>query len=199
MKITSALVPALSGLAAAESTVSLLLFAVDYDQDHVASIVTSDATATTYSLTCPTDVESHDCDVLNGITAVADSKDDSYTWWGSARDGFTATWACGPSGTEEGVCKKTSEGTDVGLTAYFTNYLSATVTGGSAAATASSRQSTSTASASEGASGSESAATSTPTPTGSEEETPTGGVLRVTAAAGLILGGAAVAVMGAVL
>lgn len=87
MKITSALL-ALSSLAAAESTVSLLLFAVDYDQDHVASIVTSDATATTYSLTCPTDVKGHDCDVLNGITAVADSKDDSYTWWGSARDGL---------------------------------------------------------------------------------------------------------------
>lgn len=87
MKITSALLPALSGLAVAESTVSLLLFAVDYDQDHDASIVSSDATATTYSLTCPTGVKGSDCDVLNGITAVADSEDGSYTWWGSARDG----------------------------------------------------------------------------------------------------------------
>lgn len=113
----------------------------------------------------------------------------------------SATWACGPSGTEEGVCRKTSQGTDVGLTVYFTNYLSATVTGGSATATASSGQSTSTstsADAPEGASGSESEATPTPT-SGSEEETPTGGVARITGAAGLILGGAAVAVMGAVL
>ncbi len=116
---------------------------------------------------------------------------------------YSATWACGPSGTEEGVCRKTSDGTDVGLTVYFTNYLSITLTDGSATATASSGQSQSTsASASEGASGSESETTPTPTPTsGSEEETPTGGVPRATGAgpAGLLLGGAAVALMGAVL
>lgn len=117
----------------------------------------------------------------------------------------SATWACGPSGTEEGVCRKTSDGTDVGLTVYFTNYLSITLTDGSATATASSGQSQGTStssSASEGASGSESEATPTPTPTptsGSEEETPTGGVPRATGPAGLILGGAAVALMGAVL
>ena len=87
MKITTALLPALSGLAVAQSTVSLLLFGVDCDQHHEASLVTSDATATTYSLTCPTSVTSYDCDVFRGITAVADSEDGSYTWWGNAKNG----------------------------------------------------------------------------------------------------------------
>ncbi|OJK03501.1 hypothetical protein ASPACDRAFT_39118 [Aspergillus aculeatus ATCC 16872] len=216
MKLALTLLPALAGLAVAEEVVSMLLWAVDRDQDYEASIVGNDATATTYSLACPTSVSGSACSIGRaGITAeIVDQS--TYAWW---RRQYSTTWACTADGTTDGVCHRTLSGQDQGFDIYFTNFLSATVTAGavtggsgvsetaSATSTTLAHASMSTDSASASQESLSSTITSAPTTTASADgdgdatvtQTSTGGVPRITGAAGLVVGGAAVALMGAVL
>ncbi|RAH70556.1 uncharacterized protein BO66DRAFT_391691 [Aspergillus aculeatinus CBS 121060] len=217
MKLALTLLPALAGLTVAEEVVSMLLWAVDRDQDYEASIVGHDATATTYSLACPTSVRESACSIGRaGITAeIVDQS--TYAWW---RRQYSTTWACTADGTTEGVCHRTLSGQDQGINIYFTNFLSATVTAGavtggsgrvsetaSATSTTLAHASLSTETASAFQESTSSTITSAPTATASADgngdaaatKTSTGGVPRMTGDAGLIFGGAAVALMGAVL
>ncbi|RAH41725.1 uncharacterized protein BO95DRAFT_467616 [Aspergillus brunneoviolaceus CBS 621.78] len=208
MKLALTLLPALAGLTVAEEVVSMLLWAVDRDQDYEASIVGNDATATTYSLACPTPVSGSACSIGRaGITAEIVDQSTS------------TTWACTADGTTDGVCHRTLSGQGQGIDIYFTNFLSATVTAGavtggsgvsetaSATSTTLAHASLSTDSASASQESLSSTITSAPTATASADgsgdatvtRTSTGGVSRITGAAGLAVGGAAVALMGAVL
>ncbi|PYI16790.1 hypothetical protein BO99DRAFT_475381 [Aspergillus violaceofuscus CBS 115571] len=217
MKLGLNLLPALAGLTVAEEIVSMLLWAVDRDQDYEASIVGNDATATTYSLACPTSVRGSACSIGQaGITAeIVDQS--TYAWW---RRQYSTTWACTADGTTEGVCHRTLSGEDQGIDIYFTNFLAATVTGGavagggggsetaSATGTTSAHASLATETASASQESSSSTITAGPTAAASAAQedgnatvtkTSTGGVPRLTGAAGLVFGGAAVALVGAVL
>ncbi|RAK81776.1 uncharacterized protein BO72DRAFT_492005 [Aspergillus fijiensis CBS 313.89] len=209
MKLALTLLPALAGLTVAEEVVSMLLWAVDRDQDYEASIVGHDATATTYSLACPTSVRGSACSI-GGAGITAEIVDQS----------TSTTWACTADGTTEGVCHRTLSGQDQGIDIYFTNFLSATVTAGavtggsgrvsetaSATSTTLAHASLSTEMASASQELTSSDITSAPTATASADgngdaaatKTSTGGVPRMTGGAGLVFGGAAVALMGAII
>ncbi|RAL06519.1 uncharacterized protein BO97DRAFT_447484 [Aspergillus homomorphus CBS 101889] len=207
MKIFLALVPVLAGLTVAEEVVSMLLWAVDRDQQYDASIVGNDATATTYSIACPTSAHGSDCSIGRaGITAeIIDTS--TYAWW---RRQYSDTWACTAEGTTDGVCHRTLSGEDQGIDIYFTNFLSATVTAGSVTG-GSSMTATAT---STSATAFEKILSSTfgPSPTAEPStektenaaataatETSAGGAPRVTAAARLFLGSAGIALIGAAL
>ncbi|KAL2846915.1 hypothetical protein BJY01DRAFT_213168 [Aspergillus pseudoustus] len=197
MKLPLALVSALAGVTVAEEVVSLLLFGVERDAEYEASVIDSDATATTYSIDCPA---STTCDLPSraGITAeVVDSS--TYAWW--IRN-YGTTWACTASATDDAACHRTISGEDQGITASFTNYLSVTVTDATGTPSATSTSTSTSTSASATEESSSSSGTPTPTTEAGEEdesETSTGGVPKMTGAAGLVFGGAAVALMGAVL
>ncbi|KAL3459207.1 hypothetical protein BJX64DRAFT_265222 [Aspergillus heterothallicus] len=192
MKLSLALVSALAGATVAEEVVSLLLFAVERDAEYEASVIDSDATATTYSIECPARTT---CELPShaGITAeVIDSS--TYIWW--IRNSSSA-WGCTASATDDATCRHTVTGKDQDFEAYFTNYLSVTVTN---EASATSTPSSSSASATEDSSSSSTTASSTASADeDNATETSTGGVPKMTGAAGMVLGGAAVAIMGAVL
>lgn len=63
------LISALAGAVSAESTtvVDLILPMVD-QQTILASVVTADATATSYVLNCPPDADANDCGIGTGFT-----------------------------------------------------------------------------------------------------------------------------------
>lgn len=62
---------ATAGMASAQNTVtSMLIYGAD-PQPLVASVVGSDATATTYSINCPPGTDSTDCGMGPGLTLVA--------------------------------------------------------------------------------------------------------------------------------
>ena len=57
---------ALAGLSSAQSTVSLLLLGAD-QMPLLASVVGSDATATTYAVICPSGTDASDCGIGEGL------------------------------------------------------------------------------------------------------------------------------------
>ncbi|KAL3486954.1 hypothetical protein BJX62DRAFT_13211 [Aspergillus germanicus] len=209
MKLALALIPALAGLSVADDVVSLLLFGVDRDSapEFEVTLIGSDETATSYSLGCPetyTSPRACTAPARGGFTAEVINSS-TYAWWKSGSESET-TWGCTASATDEAACHRTISGEDQGFTAYFTNYMSVTVTA-TATETGSSSTSETSSTASEGSSSSTTDGPSpTATPSADEEEedtaseTSTGGVPKMTGAAGLVFGGvAAAAFMGAVL
>ncbi|KAL2855597.1 hypothetical protein BJX68DRAFT_230900 [Aspergillus pseudodeflectus] len=202
MKLALALIPALAGLSVADDVVSLLLYGVDRDSapEFEVTLLGSDKTATSYSLGCPETYTSGQvctAPARGGFTAEVINSS-TYAWWKSGSESDT-TWGCTASATDEAACHRTISGEDQGVTASFTNYMSVTVTA-TATETGSSSASETSSTASDGPS-----PTATPSADGDEEEdtaseTSTGGVPKMTGAAGLVLGGAAAAAfMGAVL
>ncbi|KAL4975288.1 hypothetical protein BDW66DRAFT_152103 [Aspergillus desertorum] len=218
MRLGSLLVPALASLAVAESTVtSMYIFGADR-QPLAASIMGNDAAATTYSINCPPGTDSSDCGMGPGMTVVAAGSATTYIM--NDGDDFQYTAECSVE-SSAATCTASAGGADANFPGVETttdevNYMPVTVTAGSltsagasSAASASTSSSTGTGSlASEAtAAGLASStrasetASATASPTAEEtgaEPSETGAAVRVGGGVvGLVVGGAAVALMGA--
>ncbi|GFF74930.1 hypothetical protein IFM61392_02656 [Aspergillus lentulus] len=200
---------AAAGLVSAQNTVtSMLIYGAD-PQPLVASIVGSDATATTYSINCPPGTDSSDCGMGPGLTLVAgptttvlkmDEPEEDFHW----------TVSCSVGGTTTAVCTETASGAAANFpgvsSSTFSNDLplmAVTITAGSGAGP-SAKPATATASATATAT---TAATATATASGKSTASQdaskssstgssavsTGGMPRVTGGAAGLLGAAALA------
>ncbi|KAL4742683.1 hypothetical protein BDV11DRAFT_6768 [Aspergillus similis] len=217
----SALLPAMASLAIAESTVtSMYIFGADR-QPLAASIMGNDASATTYSINCPPGTDSNDCGMGPGMTVIA--ADETTTYMMDDGDNFQFTAECSV-GKSIATCTTSAGGPDanfpgVETTTEEVSYMPVTVTAGSVTSTGASTASStstsgSTSSSSTGtgtgssaseeatAAGSASATRASETASQTAEETAaqpseTGAAVKVTGVVGLVVGGAAVALMGA--
>jgi hypothetical protein len=132
---------ALVGAASAQSTVQLFLIDTD-PQSLVASIVASDATATTYQVQCPSNALGEDCGYPSPITVVEGPKTVSYS---VSLDGFALDFHCDMSGTTEAACSMSMGGESANspgssfetLTGTDISFLPVVVTAGGGAAAAS--------------------------------------------------------------
>ncbi|KAL3437022.1 hypothetical protein BDV09DRAFT_163515 [Aspergillus tetrazonus] len=213
MMLSSLLLPALASLAIAESTVtSMFIFGADR-QPLAASIMGNDASATTYSINCPPGTDSNDCGMGPGMTVIAADETTTYIMNDGDNFNFTAECSVGKSIAD---CTASAGGPDANFPGVETateevSYIPVTVTagsvtsaGGSTATSASTSSSSTGSSASEEATAAGSASASRASETASQtaEETAaqpseTGAAVRVTGVVGLVVGGAAVALMGA--
>ncbi|KAL4811760.1 hypothetical protein BDW67DRAFT_171341 [Aspergillus spinulosporus] len=217
MMLSSLLLPSLASLAIAESTVtSMYIFGADR-QPLAASIMGNDASATTYSINCPPGTDSNDCGMGPGMTVIAADKTTTYIM--NDGDSFKYTAECSV-GKSSAACTASAGGPEANFPGVETlteevSYMPVTVTAGSvtsagestATSTSTSSLGTSTgtgSSANEEATtaGSASASRASETASQTAEETAaqpseTGAAVKVTGVAGLLVGGAAVALMGA--
>ncbi|RDW64568.1 uncharacterized protein DSM5745_09979 [Aspergillus mulundensis] len=201
MIMKSLLVPALASLACAESSVTSM-FLPGFDQlSIVASIAGNDATATTYSMTCPAPYDNEeDCGMGSGMTVVKAGS--AMTYQMDEGENYHFTGQCTIDGTIA-ACALTASGSGEGLPASrtyrtYAKYMPVTITAGSvtdAGATSTAEASSTASQASKTATES---AKETTEATGAEA-TPTGAASQVTGVAGVMFGGAAVALMAAVL
>ncbi|KAF7168846.1 hypothetical protein CNMCM5623_001788 [Aspergillus felis] len=130
---------AAAGLVSAQTTVtSMLIYGAD-PQPLVASIVGSDATATTYSINCPPGTDSSDCGMGPGLTVVAGPTTTVLKMDEPSED-FHWTVRCSVGGTTTAVCTETASGTGANFpgvsSSTFSNDLplmAVTITAGSAA------------------------------------------------------------------
>ncbi|KAL5001025.1 hypothetical protein BDV10DRAFT_25659 [Aspergillus recurvatus] len=210
---SSLLLAALASLAVAESTVtSMYIFGAD-EQPLAASIMGNDASATTYSINCPPGTDSSDCGMGPGMTVIAAGEATTYIM--NDGDDFHYTAECSV-GKSVATCTESAGGADANFPGVETttgevSYMPVTVTAGSITSAGSSTASSSASagtgtgsSASEEATaaGSASATRASETASQTVEETgaepsETGAAVRVTGVVGLVVGGAAVAIMGA--
>ncbi|KAL6231210.1 hypothetical protein BDW75DRAFT_50160 [Aspergillus navahoensis] len=208
MMFGALLLPALASVAIAESTVtSMYIFGAD-EQPLAASIMGNDASATTYSINCPPGTDGNDCGMGPGMTVIAAGEATTYIM--NDGDDFQYTAECSV-GKSAATCTLSAGGADanfpgVETTTAEVSYMPVTITAGSvASAGASSTASTSTGSSTSAettAAGSASASQASETASRTAEETgadpsETGAAVRVTGVVGLVVGGAAVALMGA--
>ncbi|KAE8373949.1 hypothetical protein BDV26DRAFT_284661 [Aspergillus bertholletiae] len=184
---------AMAGLISANSSVTSL-FLPDMDRQSLeASIMGNDATATTYSITCaprPT---------------VSTSEDDDY-------DSFSLTVTCSVAGTTSAVCTEVAGGPEANFpgTSVATlqqsemSFYPVTITAGSITSVAATASATTTAeSGSKGTASaaqisSKSSASSSGSSSGSAAVS-TGGMPQITGDAGMLFGGAVMALAAAVL
>ncbi|PKX90491.1 putative GPI anchored protein [Aspergillus novofumigatus IBT 16806] len=194
---------AAAGLVSAQNTVtSMLIYGAD-PQPLVASIVGSDATATTYSINCPPGTDSSDCGMGPGLTLVAGPTTTVLKMDEPGED-FHWTVSCSVGGTTTAVCTETASGAAANFPGVSSLTFSSdlplmavTITAGSGAgagATPVTASATPTTSASATASGKSTASEDAgkPSSTGSSAVS-TGGMPRVTGGAGGLFGAAAVA------
>ncbi|KAL4900391.1 hypothetical protein BDW74DRAFT_161885 [Aspergillus multicolor] len=200
MIMKSLFLPALASLAYAESSVTSM-FLLGFDElSIVASIAGNDATATTYSMTCPASVDEEECGMGSGLTVV--EAGNAMTYQMDEGDYYHFSGKCTIDGTIA-ACTGTASGQGDGLPASqtyrtYAKYMPVTITAGSvtdAAATSSAEASSTATHASQTATES---AEETAETTG-DEATPTGAAPQVTGAAGMMLSGAAMALVAAVL
>ncbi|KAF9889593.1 hypothetical protein FE257_007101 [Aspergillus nanangensis] len=189
---------AMVGLACAQqkSVTSMFIFGAD-PQPLVASIVGNDATATTYSINCPSGTLSDECGMGPGLTLIAGPKATTYKW---DADTFHLTATCSVASTVE--CDVSQQGGNSpghGTSMIESpQLLPVTVTAGSVTSAGNSPSATTTGSAASAQSGEPTATGSTKSASGTASES-TGGLPQVTANAGGILGGAVVAFVAALL
>ncbi|GFN16520.1 putative GPI anchored protein [Aspergillus tubingensis] len=99
---------AAAGLVSAKATVtSMFIFDTD-PQPLAASIIGNDATATTYSINCPPGTDSSDCGMGPGLTLIAGPK--TTMIMDSPDDDFYYTCVCSVDGTTHAVCTETASG-----------------------------------------------------------------------------------------
>ncbi|KAF4166924.1 hypothetical protein CNMCM6936_005833 [Aspergillus lentulus] len=198
---------AAAGLVSAQNTVtSMLIYGAD-PQPLVASIVGSDATATTYSINCSPGTDSSDCGMGPGLTLVAgptttvlkmDEPEEDFHW----------TVSCSVGGTTTAVCTETASGAAANFpgvsSSIFSNNLplmAVTITAGSGAgagatsATASATATATTAATATATASGKSTASEDASKTSStgSSAVSTGGMPRVTGGAAGLLGAAALA------
>ncbi|RDW83669.1 putative GPI anchored protein [Aspergillus mulundensis] len=217
MLVKSLLIPTLASLAYAESTVtSMFIYGAD-PQPLAASIVGNDASATTYSINCP---PGSDCGMGPGLTLIADASKTTYIM--NDGDSFQFTVKCavtessatcvesagGPDANFPGVETST---TDVSLMPVTVTAGTITSADGSTTSTSTSTATTATATATGSPTSSSTGTTSTAaqgsgsgnaTQTAQEtgaDPTETGAAVKLNGVFGVVVGGAAVALMGAVL
>ncbi|KAH1608782.1 hypothetical protein KXX44_006600 [Aspergillus fumigatus] len=181
---------ATAGMASAQNTVtSMLIYGAD-PQPLVASVVGSDATATTYSINCPPGTDSTDCGMGPGLTLVA-GPTTTVLKMDEPQEDFHWTVSCSVGGTTTGVCIETASGTAANFpgvsSSTFSNDLplmAVTITAGaSAGASASATPATASATATTAATASSKTSSAVST----------GGMPRVTGGAAGLFGAAAVA------
>ncbi|GIK04370.1 hypothetical protein Aspvir_008451 [Aspergillus viridinutans] len=188
---------AAAGLVSAQNTVtSMLIYGAD-PQPLVASIVGSDATATTYSINCPPGTDSSDCGMGPGLTVVAGPTTTVLKMDEPEED------LCSVGGTTTAACTETASGTGANFpdvsSSTFSNDLplmAVTITAGAAGASATpaTASAAATTAATTSASGKSTASKdSSKTSSSGSSAVSTGGMPRVTGGAGGLLGAAAVA------
>ncbi|KAL4945253.1 hypothetical protein BDV06DRAFT_185258 [Aspergillus oleicola] len=212
MMYKSLVLPALASLAYAESTVtSMFIYGAD-EQPLAASIVGNDATATTYSINCPPGTDAVDCGMGPGMTLIA--ADDSTTYAFDERPEFWYTATCSVTDSTA-ICAETAGGPDANFPGTSTSttdveFMPVTITAGSTTSASEGAEPTSTSSESSSGSGSGDATSTnsasertqnpsesgSPTETGSDSD-PTGAAAKVNGVVGMVVGGAAIALMGA--
>ncbi|KAL4790668.1 hypothetical protein BDV19DRAFT_371858 [Aspergillus venezuelensis] len=214
MMYKSILLPALASLAYAESTVtSMFMYGAD-TQPLAASIVGNDATATTYSINCPPGTDGSDCGMGPGLTLIAANPSTTYIM--NDKPEFYWTVRCSV-GDSTAVCTDTAGGPDANFPGTSTTttdvgLMPVTITAGSITSASDSEPTSTSASDSSSSTaddGGEATPTSSPsessqtpsetasqTETGSESD-PTGAATKVNGIVGMVVGGAAVAFLGA--
>ncbi|KAJ9357757.1 putative GPI anchored protein [Paecilomyces variotii] len=217
MLVPAALSLALVAGVSAQSTVTLFLPGFD-TQSMVASVVGSDATATTYALGCAPDVDSEDCGVPPGFTIVqgASTMDyvmsipSEYVSMGCKLEGDVADCSETFSPSPAYSYPNPAETTVSGISSYYQAVVVTTGAVAGAAATTGATPAANTASAtgaaaSASASASSGFSTATSSKTSStssasgttkhaSSSTSTGGVPQMTGNASWMIGGAAVAI-----
>ncbi|KAL4987425.1 hypothetical protein BDW68DRAFT_108953 [Aspergillus falconensis] len=204
MTMKSLLLPALASLACAESTVTSM-FIPGFDQlSIVASIAGSDATATTYSMTCPAPYDNEEeCGMGTGLTVIQAGK--AMTYMMDEGDAYSFSGECTIDGTTA-ACTGSATGLGDGLPASqtyktYAKYMPVTITAGSVTDAATTPATTSTAEATSTATEA-SKATSEPAEETVEgtaaEASPTGAAVHMAGSTGLMFGGAAAVLMGVV-
>ncbi|KAL4891185.1 hypothetical protein BDV59DRAFT_182717 [Aspergillus ambiguus] len=187
---------AMAVMVAAEKNLVTTMFVFNADpQSLVASVVSSDAAATTYSINCPTGTDSNDCGMGPGMTLIAGPKT-TYKM-DEADINLHKTVTCSVAGTTSAVC---NEGTETTTLTSSLPFLPVTITAGSIAtgsASTTKSEVTGTGSPSDtsgktGASGTTASATATAAQS-------TGGIAQVAAHVGNVFGGVVVAFAGALL
>ncbi|KAJ9212971.1 hypothetical protein DTO166G4_5475 [Paecilomyces variotii] len=212
MLVPAALSLALVAGVSAQSTVTLFLPGFD-TQSMVASVVGSDATATTYALGCAPDVDSEDCGVPPGFTIVqgASTMDyvmsipSEYVSMGCKLESDVADCSVTFSPSPPYSHSNPAETTVSGISSYYQAVVVTTgaVTGAAATTGASPAANTAsaTAASASASSGFSTATSSKASSTSSASETAkhassstsTGGVPQMTGNASWMIGGAAVA------
>ncbi|KAL2802752.1 hypothetical protein BJX63DRAFT_414019 [Aspergillus granulosus] len=212
MMFKSLLIPALASVAYAESTVtSMFIFGAD-PQPLAASIVGNDQTATTYSINCPPGTDGNDCGMGPGMTLVAGK--DVTSWIFDDGPAFQYTAECTVKNSKA-TCTESAGGSEanfpgVSTTTTTVDLMPVTITAGSITDADSESTTISSTATSAAAVPTSAAAQASETPTASESEsasetpseteedaTPTGAAVNVVGAAGLMVGGVAIALIGA--
>lgn len=213
-KLTLALGLASSALVASQSTTTLLLLGFD-TQTIDANIVGSDATATTYSLYCPSDVDPMDCGVPPSFLFTQGPSTAGYLYSEQIGSAGMQTLSVGCHiTTDHGECSQTIAGQDAtgimasGTSYQYSNYATdlgaqavtivegAAAPGSTGAPTVASTAAQTTG-GSTGISTGSSAGSPTSSPTGSstgKSNVSTGGMPMITGNAQWVIGGAAAAV-----
>ncbi|KAE8156393.1 hypothetical protein BDV40DRAFT_281336 [Aspergillus tamarii] len=210
---------AMAGLISASSSVTSM-FLLGFDpQSLEASIVGNDATATTYSINCapsPTasatddDDDDYECGLGPGIT-LTDASPTTIIELNAGPD-FAYTVNCSVAGTTSAACTAIADGPEANFpgTVISTiqqsemSFLPVTITAGSVTSVAATASATTTAeSGSKGTtSASQTASKSSTSSSGSSSSSSavsTGGMPQITGDAGMLFGGAVVALAAAVL
>ncbi|KAE8142826.1 hypothetical protein BDV38DRAFT_234096 [Aspergillus pseudotamarii] len=210
---------AMAGLISASSSVTSM-FLLGFDpQSLEASIVGNDATATTYSITCapsPTvsasddDDDDYDCGLGPGLT-LTDASPTTIIEMNEKPD-FSYTVNCSVAGTISAVCTAVGDGPEANFpgTVISTihqsemSFLPVTITAGSVTSVAATASATTTADS--GSKGTTSAAQTSSKSSASSSDSSsssspvsTGGMPQITGDAGMLFGGAVVALAAAVL
>ncbi|KAL4905106.1 hypothetical protein BDW74DRAFT_153016 [Aspergillus multicolor] len=214
MLVKSIIIPTLASLAYAESTVtSMFIYGAD-TQPLAASVVSNDASATTYSINCPPGTDGSDCGMGPGLTLIANDAADKTTFIMDDGDSFHFTVKCAVT-KSSATCVESAGGPDANFPGVATSttdvsLMPVTVTAGKITSGHGSATSTATATGSPTLSSTK----TTPTPSlasaaqgsGSGNSTQTasdpsetGAAAKVDGVFRVVLGGAAVALLGAVL
>jgi hypothetical protein len=121
--LRSALVTALFAAAiTAQSTISLFLLDTD-PQTLVASVISSDASATEYLVGCPTGIDANDCGYNPPVT-VKHAGDVYAASLTAAEEQFTMSWECTVA-TTGGICTTSAGGSQANFPGQATSTLAA--------------------------------------------------------------------------
>ncbi|KAE8370768.1 hypothetical protein BDV27DRAFT_119027 [Aspergillus caelatus] len=212
---------AMAGLISASSSVTSM-FLLGLDPQHLeASIVGNDATATTYSITCaprPTvsvsddDDDDYDCGLGPGLTLTAASPTTIIEL--NEKPDFFYTVNCSVAGTTSAVCTEIAGGPEANFPGTTIStiqqsemaFVPVTITAGSVTSVAATATASATTTAESGSKATTSAAqtsskssTSSSGSSSSSSAVSTGGMPQITGDAGMLFGGAVVALAAAVL
>ncbi|KAJ5647649.1 hypothetical protein N7490_004021 [Penicillium lividum] len=205
---TCCLVLATVGLAAAQTSVVSLFIPFADPQPLAASIIGESAGTTTYSINCPPGTDSSDCGMGPGLYMTAGPTTMRYSMSEPDED-FYESILCSLGGTTTAECTEVASGTGANFPGTETDtfvktditMLAVTVTAGPTTATSTSTTADLKHTSSNDKTGTTGSASSTSeaASTSQASATSTGGLSRVTGNPGVALGGAAIALVAAVL